>query len=189
MTLKQRMKQYNFWISLVSACLLVARIIGSKFNYEIDSSLVMDITTALCGVFVILGIISSPVKVIQNDLEKTAKNKEDKVLAEAAMAEIVKTEEVSNDEAKEANEPNQDDVIIETYSEENLKVEDEETKIQEPIFEIEPNDEEITKPEPEIIQNNEVKEEKVNQVDLTIENLQEMDKNNLINIILASKNN
>ena len=59
-----KMKTYNFWISLVSAVLLVARILGDKFGFEIDGSLVMDVTTAMCGVFVVLGIISAPQKVV-----------------------------------------------------------------------------------------------------------------------------
>ena len=62
MTLKDKMKTYNFWLSLVSACLLIARIIGDKFGFSIDSVLVMDITTGVCGIFVILGIISAPQK-------------------------------------------------------------------------------------------------------------------------------
>mgnify|MGYP003571272703 CR=1 FL=1 len=78
MTLKDKMKQYNFWISLVSACLLVARIIAHKFNYEIDSSLVMDVTTGLCGIFVILGIISAPQKVITKIIDSTTSNVEAK---------------------------------------------------------------------------------------------------------------
>lgn len=69
MTLKDKMKQYNFWISLVSAVLLVARIIAGKFNYEIDSSLVMDVTTGLCGIFVILGLISAPQKTVTKIVE------------------------------------------------------------------------------------------------------------------------
>jgi len=62
MTLKDKMKTYNFWISLVSACLLIARIIGDKFGFSVDSGLVMDVTTGVCGIFVILGIISAPQK-------------------------------------------------------------------------------------------------------------------------------
>ena len=69
MTIKDKMKQYNFWISLVSAVLLVARIIAGKFNYEIDSSLIMDVTTGLCGIFVILGIISAPQKTVTKLVE------------------------------------------------------------------------------------------------------------------------
>lgn len=55
-----RMKTYNFWISLVSAVILVLRIVGDKFNFFVDATLIMDITTGLCGIFVVLGIISAP---------------------------------------------------------------------------------------------------------------------------------
>lgn len=72
MTIKDKMKTYNFWISLVSAVLLLLRVIGSKYNFEIDSGLVMDVTTGLCGIFVVLGIISAP----QKNPAKTAKNTE-----------------------------------------------------------------------------------------------------------------
>jgi len=64
MGIKDKMKTYNFWISLVSALLLVARILGTKYGFTIDSGLVMDVTTAMCSVFVILGIISAPQKVV-----------------------------------------------------------------------------------------------------------------------------
>ena len=75
MTLKDKMKTYNFWISLVSAILLVARIIAGKFNVEIDSSLVMDITTGLCGIFVVLGIISAPTKPATKVISQNADGK------------------------------------------------------------------------------------------------------------------
>lgn len=60
MSLKDKMKTYNFWISLVSAVVLILRIIGDKFNFFVDTSLIMDITTGLCSIFVILGILSVP---------------------------------------------------------------------------------------------------------------------------------
>ena len=72
--LKDKMKTYNFWISLVSAVLLVARLIASKFNIEIDSSLVMDITTGLCGIFVVLGIISAPQKTVTKFIDRPLEN-------------------------------------------------------------------------------------------------------------------
>ena len=62
MTLKDKMKTYNFWISLVSAILLTLKVVGDKYGFIVDSNLVMDITTAICSVFVILGIISAPQK-------------------------------------------------------------------------------------------------------------------------------
>lgn len=87
MTLKDKMKTYNFWISLVSAILLVARIIADKFNFEIDSSLVMDITTGLCGIFVVLGIISAPQKTDGKTVE-TAKTETSLFEVSGAKTEI-----------------------------------------------------------------------------------------------------
>lgn len=76
MTLKEKSKTYNFWISIVSAAVLIARIIGDKFNIFIDTTLIMDITTGLCSIFVILGILSAPKSTgsQQNNQEITALN-------------------------------------------------------------------------------------------------------------------
>ena len=40
--------------------MLIVRIIGDKFNFIVDTNLIMDITTGLCSIFVILGILSVP---------------------------------------------------------------------------------------------------------------------------------
>lgn len=85
------MKTYNFWISLVSAVLLVARLVASKFNVEIDSSLVMDITTGLCGIFVVLGIISAP----QKTVTKIVNNNENGSTALDLTQGLVATEEIA----------------------------------------------------------------------------------------------
>ncbi len=60
MNLKNKLKSYSFWISLISALLIVVRIIGEHFNWFINESFIMDIVTAVCGVLVLLGILSTP---------------------------------------------------------------------------------------------------------------------------------
>lgn len=83
MTIKDKMKTYNFWISLVSAVLLLVRIIGDNYGFQVDSALVMDITTGVCGIFVILGIISVPQKSIssvKNPINNGEVSMNDKVL-------------------------------------------------------------------------------------------------------------
>lgn len=60
MTIKDKLKSYNFWITLVSAIILLLQVFGEKFNFKIDSTFIIDVTTALCSIFVILGIISVP---------------------------------------------------------------------------------------------------------------------------------
>ena len=78
MSLKDKMKTYNFWISLASAVVLILRIIGDKFNFFVDTSLIMDITTGLCSIFVILGILSVP-KTTKTELTPFTNNSEEKV--------------------------------------------------------------------------------------------------------------
>ncbi len=60
MTIKDKLKSYNFWITLVSAIILLLQVFGEKFNFKIDSTFIIDVTTALCSIFVVLGIISVP---------------------------------------------------------------------------------------------------------------------------------
>ena len=55
-----KLKSYNFWITLVSAIILLLQVFGEKFNFKIDSNFIIDVTTALCSIFVVLGIISVP---------------------------------------------------------------------------------------------------------------------------------
>lgn len=60
MTIKDKLKSYNFWITLVSAIILLLQVFGEKFNFKIDSNFIIDVTTGLCSIFVVLGIISVP---------------------------------------------------------------------------------------------------------------------------------
>lgn len=60
MKLKDRIKTYNFWVSLISALFLIINIIGQKFNFHIDELLFNDLLTSLCGILVLLGIIAPP---------------------------------------------------------------------------------------------------------------------------------
>lgn len=54
--LKEKMKNYGFWISLCSAVLLVI----SNFGLKIDAPYVEEIISSILGVFVVLGVISNP---------------------------------------------------------------------------------------------------------------------------------
>ncbi|MGD9901009.1 MAG: phage holin [Spirochaetales bacterium] len=60
MNLKQKVKNYGFWISLAAALILVLQTIGEALGFKIDNELIMGIVTSVCGVFVVLGIISDP---------------------------------------------------------------------------------------------------------------------------------
>ena len=60
MNLKDRAKTYSFWVSLTSAIILILKVIGSKFGFEVDAVFVSDLVTSMCSVLVLLGIIVSP---------------------------------------------------------------------------------------------------------------------------------
>lgn len=62
MNLKQKVKTYSFWISLVSAILIIVRVVCERFNLILNESFIMDIVTGICGVLVLLGILTSPTK-------------------------------------------------------------------------------------------------------------------------------
>lgn len=60
MKLKDRIKTYNFWVSLASAILLIVNLIGKRFNFSVDENLYNDLFTSFCGILVLLGIIVPP---------------------------------------------------------------------------------------------------------------------------------
>lgn len=60
MKLKDRIKTYNFWVSLSSAVFLLLKVLGTRFGFSVSESLFSDIVTSLCGILVILGIIVPP---------------------------------------------------------------------------------------------------------------------------------
>lgn len=123
--LKDKMKTYNFWISLVSAVLLVARLIASKFNIEIDSSLVMDVTTGLCGIFVVLGIISAPQKTVTKFIDRPLENsapvgKDGRIAAEGVISSLLTAPRIDETEMAVATQSEEDmGVVIESESNAN----------------------------------------------------------------------
>lgn len=58
MNWKNRLTNYNFWISIVSAVLLILQ----AFKFEFDIVNINEIATAVLGLLVVIGIISDPTK-------------------------------------------------------------------------------------------------------------------------------
>ena len=75
--MKNRLTNYNFWISLVSAALLIVQALGIEF----DIAYINEIATAVLGLLVVIGIISDPTKSStkqqssSTETEKTETNK------------------------------------------------------------------------------------------------------------------
>ena len=71
--MKNRLTNYNFWISLVSAVLLILQ----AFNFQFDIAYINEIATAVLGLLVVIGIISDPTKTAKsNETQKLDTNKE-----------------------------------------------------------------------------------------------------------------
>lgn len=62
MKLKDRIKTYNFWVSLSSAIFLIIKVLGNQVGFKVDENLFSDLITSLCSILVILGIIVPPTK-------------------------------------------------------------------------------------------------------------------------------
>ena len=208
MGIKDKMKTYNFWISLVSALLLVARILGTKYGFSIDSGLVMDVTTAMCSVFVILGIISAPQKVvtqIKTEYKTPVKeetNEEDisdvgSVVSPAEFITPIALEPQILEPEKEDDgeiEINKGDIEGQTLSEKNDigATENNDINIEPEIAAPEIVEPEIIEPEaimaeviePEIIEPN---QQQTEANDSPIGNLEELDKEALIKLIVSLK--
>ena len=58
MNWKNRLTNYNFWISIVSAVLLILQ----AFEFHFDIMYINEIATAVLGLLVVIGIINDPTK-------------------------------------------------------------------------------------------------------------------------------
>lgn len=123
--LKSKMKTYSFWISLVSAVLIIVRILGEYFGWFINEKLVMDIVTGICGVLVLLGILSSPTKG-----EETVENTIDQIKQEV---------ENSSQEQKELQSQ-----IKEDLTESSLTIAEQIEKLKSKIAELSQTEQNIT---------------------------------------------
>ena len=70
MKLRDKIKSYSFWVSLTSAIILILKILGTRFGFVVDETMVSDLFTALCSILVLLGIIV-PSQNISNISPKT----------------------------------------------------------------------------------------------------------------------
>ncbi|MDD4211218.1 MAG: phage holin [Clostridia bacterium] len=60
MNLKEKMKNYGFWMSLTAAVILVLQTFGKTFGFSINDEAINSIVNSICGVLIVLGIISNP---------------------------------------------------------------------------------------------------------------------------------
>ena len=53
-----KFKTYAFWLALSSAVVILIQSVGKLFGFEIDSVLIENVVMSICGVLVVLGIIT-----------------------------------------------------------------------------------------------------------------------------------
>lgn len=73
MNWKNRLTNYNFWISIVSAVLLILQ----AFEFHFDIMYINEIATAVLGLLVVIGIINDPTKNGKNENASANKKTED----------------------------------------------------------------------------------------------------------------
>lgn len=105
MNWKNRLTNYNFWVSIVSAVLLIFQ----AFNIKFDIMYINEIATAVLGLLVVIGIISDPTKIAVKTSSKDLKIKEDEkqnviVETETKQEEKLEAEEKVQERVEETSE-------------------------------------------------------------------------------------
>lgn len=67
---KNRFTNYNFWISIISAVLLILQ----ALKLEFDIAYINEIATAVLGLLVVIGIVSDPTKIAVREEQIASKN-------------------------------------------------------------------------------------------------------------------
>lgn len=92
----KRLKNYNFWISLVSAILLIVQ---NVFNIKLDVAYINEITSTVLGILVVVGIINDPTKIKHCDESKSDTNdtNTDKNDSDSSLPDQNETRDVTGD--------------------------------------------------------------------------------------------
>ena len=113
MKIKDKIKSYSFWVSLASAVILILKVLGNRFGFTVDETMVSDLFTALCSILVLLGIIVVP---SNQNLQITHKG--DSVLnqseQEISTKQIEANLETINQDIKETNYETQVNPLVES---------------------------------------------------------------------------
>lgn len=159
MKLSERIKTYNFWVSLSSAIFLTIKVLGNQIGFNVDESLFSDLITSICSILVILGIIVPPKSFeIKSKLEsETISQTEKKVLTQS---------EEKNNELYSSSQiiDNEKDIFTENKIE-SLKLGETETKL------LECSATEIIDENNLIVSSNEIIESDIIDVDLESANI------------------
>lgn len=122
MKLKDKIKSYSFWVSLASAVILILKVLGSRFGFSVDESMVSDIFTAICSVLVLLGIIVIP-QAPQTISEKQI-NQDTQEIASSNNLYSNSTETANDEPIKNLNQVTNDEVCKQDLTSVNFETQD-----------------------------------------------------------------
>ena len=75
----KKFKTYAFWVALGSAIVILIQSLGKLFGFEIESSLIENVIMSICGVLVVLGIVTKNPENVTTDEEKIDKDDENEI--------------------------------------------------------------------------------------------------------------
>lgn len=121
MNWKKRLTNYNFWISIVSAVLLILQ----AFDISFDIAYINEIVTAVLGLLVVIGIINDPAKTgkdinsnnqtsdnninTKNDNEDIESNNSNEIVANNSENDFNASKEVDTEKINVNDIPNQNE--------------------------------------------------------------------------------
>ena len=135
MKLRDKIKSYSFWVSIASAVILILKVLGNRFGFTVDESMISDLFTALCSILVLLGIIVVP-SYPTNNLNKSNEVMDfnNPIQNEAKQVNVINDSLPSSQETSYASESNNFEIKTEvnpkpvehnsTLNEENNSLED-----------------------------------------------------------------
>ena len=127
MNLKTKVKSYSFWVSLASAVILILKLVGQRFGFEVDEGLISDLFTSLCAILVILGIINVPSAASveqKSDLTSVKVQNSENQTSKSCQAQQLSDEEFKQiNQAEEKAEDTQENKIVEVQEENSSEIE------------------------------------------------------------------
>ena len=76
--MKNKIKNYSFWVGLSGAIVVLVEAIGKAFGFIPDGQIISDIIMAIAGVLVIFGVVSMPTETNNINLNDKQQKKEEK---------------------------------------------------------------------------------------------------------------
>ena len=95
--MKSKFKSYSFWMSLTASIILVLNTLGETFGFTINETAINAIVNSVCGVLVVLGVITMPKNKDEVKREEVISEDESEVTEEG----IQETEETKENNQKE----------------------------------------------------------------------------------------